>query len=43
MPGLKTLMRGGGGGGGDSDTFFVVASFTLLGRGTVLLPDRPPG
>ena len=36
---------GGGGGGGRRHFFFlcVCASFTLLGRGTVRLPDRPPG
>ena len=33
----------GGGGGGDSDTFFFFSSFTLWGRGTVRLPDRPQG
>ena len=32
-----------GGGGGLRHIFFFCASFTLLGRGTVRLPDRPPG
>ena len=47
--------RGGGGGGGvgvDFDTFFLLPpppppppppSFTWFGRGTIRLPDRPPG
>ena len=38
---------GGGGGGGGTPTHFFpdffLPSFTLLGRGTIRLPDRPPG
>ena len=42
----KVARRGGGGGGGGLRHIFPLiffASFTLLGRGTVRLPDRPPG
>ena len=48
-PGLKKSLSGvgGGGGGGDSDTFFprnfLGRQFTLLGRGTVRLPDPTSG
>ena len=41
----KVAQRGGGGGTPTHFLFpiFFFASFTLWGRGTVRLPDRPPG
>ena len=39
----KSRSEGGRGGGRELRHIFLCASFTLLARGTVRLPDRPPG